>query len=202
MSAINSPVSHPITNKEKRRAAVRTADETIATLAELFPATFAAEGWQPHKPLKLGVHLDLVERGVLLRRECHRVLGRYCQRRAYQSALAAGGARFDLDGKPSGEVSAAEQDHAKGAVARMDAAMAEKAVAAKAALKAERAAKGAASKAQPKPAAPKPPAPKPALQLVPAPADAGPKRLGLAGLRRAAQARREHADGPEPPRAA
>ena len=33
---------------------------------------------------------DLVERGVLLLAECHRVLGRYCHRRAYQLALAGG----------------------------------------------------------------------------------------------------------------
>lgn len=41
------------------------------------------------------------------------------------------------------------------------------------------------------------------IQAAPAPADVSPKRpIGLADLKRAAQARREHADGPEPPRAA
>ena len=91
----------------------------------------------------------------------------------------------------------AEQEKARSVIAQLDALAIEKAVAAKAARKAERARKRAA------PAAPKPPAPKPALQLVSAPADIGPKRpIGLADLKRAAQARREHADGPEPPRAA
>jgi sRNA-binding protein len=192
--AINTPLSP---RREKRRAAVRAADELICLLAQLFPAVFTGARWQPHKPLTRGVHGDLIARGILLPDECRGLFRRYCGRRAYQVALAAGGPRFDLDGQPSGEITTAEQEAAKSAIAAMDAAMIEKAAAGKAARKAERARKRAA------PAAPNPPAPKPALQLVPAPADAGPKRpIGLADLKRAAQARREHADGPEPPRAA
>jgi sRNA-binding protein len=67
--AINSLASpQPTTSAEKRR---RALERIIATLAQLFPATFVAERWQRHKPLKLGIHLDLVECGVLLHRECH-----------------------------------------------------------------------------------------------------------------------------------
>jgi ProQ/FINO family len=58
-----TPVPPQLTaTAEKRRA----LEQTIAALAALFPATFAAEPWQPHKPLKLGIHLDLIARGVLL----------------------------------------------------------------------------------------------------------------------------------------
>jgi hypothetical protein len=52
------------------RAAARAVEEIIGLLAELFPATFIAERWQRHRPLKAGIHLDLIERGVLLPAEC------------------------------------------------------------------------------------------------------------------------------------
>src|SRR5258708_6429429 len=122
--AIYTPPSPQPNSLQRRRRAI---EETIATLAELFPQTFIAEKWQQHKPLKIGIDIDLVERGVLTAGECARVLGRYCcGRRAYQMALAAGGPRFDLDGQPSGEVTTAEQEAAKSAIAAMDAQMIEK----------------------------------------------------------------------------
>jgi len=37
----------------------------IAALAERFPTAFAAEDWQPHKPLKVGIHNDIAAAGVL-----------------------------------------------------------------------------------------------------------------------------------------
>jgi sRNA-binding protein len=58
-----------MSNAQKRRALA--IEQTIAALAALFPATFVADSWQRHKPLKLGIHLDLIARGVLVRRECH-----------------------------------------------------------------------------------------------------------------------------------
>src|SRR5258706_15841291 len=70
----------------------------IAVLAELFPELFVADGWKPHRPLKTGIHRDLVDRGVLLPDECRAVFRRYCSRLMYQRAVAAGGPRFDLDG--------------------------------------------------------------------------------------------------------
>src|SRR5712672_3211197 len=110
------PSSQPGGNSLQRRR--REIEQTIELLAELFPQTFIAEKWQQHKPLKIGIDSDLVERGVLTAAECARVLGRYCcGRRAYQVALAGGGPRFDLDGQPSGEVTIAEQEAAKAAIA-------------------------------------------------------------------------------------
>jgi ProQ/FINO family len=35
------------------------ANGGIAALAEHFPAVFALEGWQPHKPLKIGINNDI-----------------------------------------------------------------------------------------------------------------------------------------------
>jgi ProP effector len=175
MNPTNSLVSSQL-NANKKRA----LEDTIAALAELFPAAFTADRWLPHKPLKLGIHLDLIARGVLLRKECHLVLGRYCPRREYQAALVAGGVRVDLDGNPSGEVTATEQERAKSVIAHLDALMVEKAVAAKAAAKAGRAKR--ASKAPARPPA----------KAKSASALADPKqRSGLADLRRAAAERKQ-----------
>jgi ProP effector len=230
--ATNTPPStRPKTRADRRRRAI---DELIVVLSQLFPRTFVAQKWEQHVPLKVGTGDELIDQGILAPGECARTLGRYTARRSYQAALAVGGQRIDLDGNPAGEVSAAQQQAAKAAIARRDALAIEQVEAGKAAMKAARAAERAAShppeqklssladlkreadaiarmnalamekaasaKAAPpeKPLQAKPP---PALQLVPAP-EAGPKRLGLADLKRAAQARREHTGQPDPPRAA
>jgi len=134
----------------------------------LFPRTFTAEAWQPHKPLKRGIHRDLVARGVLLPAECRRVFAHYGHRRAYQVALAGGGVRIDLDGEPSGELTAAEREAAKRVIARLDALMIEKAKAAAAQAK-------AAAK----------------LKLMPAPEAGAERPSGLADLKRAAAERKQ-----------
>jgi ProP effector len=179
--AIKPPALPQATAKERRR---RALEDHIAALANRFPSTFVAESWLPHKPLKLGIHLDIIERGALPPTECHRVLGCYCRRRLYQAALASGGARIDLDGQVAGEVTTAEQEAARDAVARLDAFRIEKAAAAKVALNAERAAGHSASNAQAKPLA--------ASKLEPAPTvEACLKRSGLADLRRASLERKQ-----------
>jgi len=93
--ATTTPVPPQLTAAEKRRA----LEQTIAALAALFPATFAAEPWQPHKPLKLGTHLDLIARGVLLAHHVvafrgHRfVIHRHRRRRGEAATPAARRAR-------------------------------------------------------------------------------------------------------------
>jgi sRNA-binding protein len=182
--AINTPPSpQSAANAAQRRAVA--IDQVIATLAQLFPDTFVAEDWQPHKPLKplkLRIHLDLIARGVLMPAECRRVLARYCHRRAYQVALAGGGARIDLDGKASGDVTPAEQEVARGAIARMDALAIEKAAAGKVAPAAERAGSMAQAKLSANPES--------------TTTQAGPKQTsGLADLKRAALARKQAGSG-------
>jgi sRNA-binding protein len=91
-----------------------TADDVLATLAELFPACFVARHYEPHRPLKIGLRQDLV--GILTEAEVNAALGLYCRRLMYRRAIAAGGARIDLAGQPAGEVKAGRrrQDRQEG----------------------------------------------------------------------------------------
>jgi ProP effector len=81
----------------------RKADEIICVLAELFPQTFVAEAWRPHRPLKIGIHADLA--GVLTGDELRLAVRHYVNRLMYQRALVAGAARVDLEGNPAETVS-------------------------------------------------------------------------------------------------
>ncbi len=83
-----------------------------AWLAATYPATFNPDA---PLPLKIGVHVDLLARHPDLDpATLRRALKRYCERRAYQLALAREGAvRVDLDGKPAGEVLEDQRKFAK-----------------------------------------------------------------------------------------
>jgi ProP effector len=106
----------------------------IAALADLFPKTFTAERWKPHKPLKIGIHTDLIAAGILTPREVRNALAAYTKHRMYLAAVAAGGFRFDLNGNPAGEVTSVEAAHALESLARLDAAAKDMALHAKTAL--------------------------------------------------------------------
>jgi sRNA-binding protein len=161
------------------------SDTNIAALAALFPAAFAAEPWQAHRPLKVGIGKDLVARGVFGAREVNAVLKRYVERLTYQKCLAPGGARVDLDGHVAGEVSSEQRSRAERMVGRNEA----RQLAVGAAAKAEAVSKEAAGQAL-----------RPLWLLdgrvivMPPPAETKPStgsgRLGLADLKRAAQERR------------
>jgi sRNA-binding protein len=97
------------------------SDDDIAALAALFPAAFSAEPWRAHRPLKVGIGDELVARGVLPAREVNVALKQYVDRLKYQKCLAAGGARFDLEGKVAGEVSRQQRCRASRMVARIKA---------------------------------------------------------------------------------
>src|SRR4029077_17920485 len=97
------------------------SDNNIAALAALFPAAFSAEPWRTHRPLKVGIGDELVARGVLGAREVNAALKQYVDRLKYQKCLAAGGARFDLEGNLAGEVSTQQRCRASRMVARIKA---------------------------------------------------------------------------------
>jgi len=161
------------------------SDTNIAVLAALFPATFCAEPWQAHRPLKVGIGNDLVARGVLGAQEVDAVLKRYVDRLMYQKSLAAGDARVDLEGNVAGEVSREQRCRAARLVARIKARQQAEKAAAKA---------GAESEGAVKKAVMPPPVPDRKVVVMSTPVETRPAtgsgRLGLADLRRAALERR------------
>ncbi len=122
------------------------------------------------KPLKIGIHLELLERHPDLDFVgLKRALTLHCGRFAYQKALKPGAARLDLEGQPDGEVTAEQAEIARQRLAEL-----------KAALKAKKSAKSPAPSTPaptpvptPPPTPPTPPTPpsaisgRPVLRLKP-----------------------------------
>ena len=157
-----------------RRSAKKEGEAVVALriLLEQFPDCF---DWNNHRPLKIGIHKDLVARGVD-RRTARIGLSRYCRQIGYHQALVEGATRIDLDGQPTGIVTPQEARFAKkNYVAMLEAG------ASKQKGRCEQAAQGRKTAAE--------------LRQRPAviePAAAAPSgRLGLAELRAAGSQRRE-----------
>lgn len=89
-------------------------------LRERYPDLF---GNDP-KPLKIGIHLELLERHPELDFVgLKRALTLHCGRFAYQKALKPGAARLDLEGQPDGEVTAEQAEIARQRLAELKAAL-------------------------------------------------------------------------------
>jgi ProP effector len=178
------------------------ANGGIATLTEHFSAVFALEGWQPHRPLKIGINKDIAAAGIMPAEDIGPTLRLYVQRLMYQRALAAGGPRYDLNGEPCGEVTAEQAAGAATSASHIEAEAQTRGAAAMAARKTNKPRKvwkvfpdgydankpddcrepGNVAAA---------PTPAPELAATPAtPIKPAAKRLGLADLKRAAQERR------------
>jgi ProP effector len=145
--------------------------EGIAQLVELHPNCFR----QPRQPLKIGIHNDVIGRQMELQPGLIvSALRTYTRSVGYLETLKAGAARIDLEGNPVGTVTAADEADAKRKIAK---------AARRAAAKAIEDRKGKSAAVADLPSG-----------LVAATrqpiAPAGPRRLGLAGLKAAAQARR------------
>jgi sRNA-binding protein len=179
-TAASRTEGEPISNRRARREELK---RTIVVIAELFPAAFVADKWAQHRPLKIGIHVDLVATGLVTPRECTIALTAYTGRLQYQRAIATGGSRVDLGGNIAGEVTQDQIEHAVAVVASIEA----KAIAKAEAVRKEKALRKAAKEmaAEQHPASRTPPSPPPP------PSDgATPRRLGLADLKHAAAARR------------
>jgi ProP effector len=138
--------------------------ELIGVLAEGFPACFAVNP-SYRKPLKLGIHHDILAQlgDTISLRALSDALRIYVGNLGYLAALTAGADRLDLDGMPAGTVTVEHADIAKAQYER-------------------RRDKHKVKQKQPVVA-------KPAKPLKPAAAAS--RRLSLADLRTAAQARRQ-----------
>ena len=179
---------------------IARANRGIAVLAEHFPIVFSVEGWQPHKPLKIGIREDIAAAGIMPAEDIGPALRLYVRRLMYQRALAAGGSRYDLDGGPCGEITAEQAADAAIAATHIETKAQAKGTAAAVARKAKKPRRvwkvfpdgcaagkpdnreegGATTAASPLvPTTVSAPPPEPAI-----------KRLGLGDLKRAAQERR------------
>ena len=152
--------------KRARNAAV------IELLCERFPQTFNRGGPQP---LKVGIYGDVLAAlgDAVQARDLQSALRAYTSNARYLRALAAGACRVDLDGKPTGTVTAEDEAVAK---KRLAESVNETASQVKVALAGQ--------------AAPEVPAVRPAAENE---KPAAPKRLSLADLREAGRRRREAA---------
>lgn len=124
------PTSEPQQAKQAKRAKQQPAQERVrpegmnrrqwknfkhmCRIMALWPALFDMEN---PKPLKVGVLNDLTEditaRGLTVGTGALKAtLAIYTRRIRYQKALAAGGARYDLNGQPCGEVTPEQQQNA------------------------------------------------------------------------------------------
>ena len=107
-------------------------DAALARLAEAFPQTFVLEKYRPHRPLKVGIAADLVERWPAVERHAlAAALTVYTRRIMYLRSLVAGAARVDLEGNPAGEVTVQDAEHAAARLAKILASREAAAVAAK-----------------------------------------------------------------------
>ncbi|AJB37459.1 ProQ/FINO family protein [Escherichia coli] len=87
----------------------------IIRLVELWPESFNRE---KTKPLKVGIPDDLIQ-DIAIRElafgagTLHAAVASYVQSPCYYRALIAGGARYNLNGQPCGEVTPQEQKEAE-----------------------------------------------------------------------------------------
>lgn len=104
-----SPAAEKTGNKQNRKNRKK-----LERLVSLWPDAFNLEN---PRPLAIGIDKALVadiDRRQLSGAGSLRFsLGLYVHRSAYIKALAAGGQRYDLNGKPHGEVTTEQQERAK-----------------------------------------------------------------------------------------
>lgn len=89
-----------------------------ALLAVLFPCAFMREKPGVVKtPLKLGIHNDIITRGMIDPKTGHKLpairvkaaLWSYCNSPQYHASIVIGGRRVDLDGNEAGEITDAQR---------------------------------------------------------------------------------------------
>ena len=170
-------------------------NEGTDLLAELYPRCFCRTN---RRPLKVGIYEEVIsQHPEMSGPRIKRLLKKYTQCPEYWSTLTAGTPRIDLEGNVAGEVTATDEEDAKRKIAKG---------ARRAAAKAIEDPKAAAvppvtqSASQVEHVAPSPMKPEsaPVTDLPSSPVaaalqptvPAGQGRLGLAGLKAAAQARR------------
>ena len=149
--------------------------EGLDLLADLYPHCF---NHMNRRPLKVGIYEEVIsQRPEMSKPQIKRLLKEYTQSPEYWSTLTAGTPRIDLAGNVAGEVTAADEEDAKRKIAKGAWRVAAEAIEDRSAA-GQPPAKPVAERAGQQNAIPE--------TLTPS----GPPRVGLAGLKAAAQARR------------
>jgi sRNA-binding protein len=113
-STANPDRTQTVTESQRRwRARQRLGLDTLAVPAEWFPL------FRPptFRPLKLKIHLDLIERAPITAEEVDAALSIHCRSLSYLRAQVEGADRVDLDGNPAAADTAEEAANAKARIA-------------------------------------------------------------------------------------
>ncbi|MEY4564571.1 MAG: hypothetical protein RLZZ618_3848 [Pseudomonadota bacterium] len=97
-------------------SAAEPAIDCAAVLKQLFPKVFGAKA----QPLKLGIQADIQARspGTFSKKALSTFLRRHTANHAYLIAITKSQHRFDLDGEPSGDISAEHREAAQAELTR------------------------------------------------------------------------------------
>ena len=169
----------PFKNIMTEAAARATIGAVIRLLCDRFPQAFSGRG-QPRRPLKVGIHADLVTalNGAVRPPALKSALRAYTSKPSYLRALFAGTTRVSLDGSPAGTVTSEDETAARARLAELANPPQARTVGANTSPVTQ----VESATSAPSPAPPANPSGSP-----------GPKRLSLADLREAARRRREAA---------
>lgn len=101
--------------KAKILRAIKLNQKKTARLVALWPTLFSVE--KP-KPIKIGIHTELLAAAKdsslpITDAQIRACLATYANRYSYLVALCDGGYRYDIDGKPCGEVTVEEREKAR-----------------------------------------------------------------------------------------
>jgi ProP effector len=114
-SSAKSDQAQTVTESQRRwRERRRVGLDVLSVLSELFPTVFRPPTF---RPLKLKIHLDLIERAPVTAEEFDAALSIHCRAHSYLCASTEGAVRVDLDGNPAGTVTAEEAANAKARIA-------------------------------------------------------------------------------------
>lgn len=113
-TSIDKSAHKPARAARKQSAAAKRNHRRLEKLSGLFPAVINLT--EP-KPLKVGILEDMSQnlkaRGETFGEgQIKNALARYTRNWRYQTALAVGGSRYNIEGQPEGEVTAEQQQKA------------------------------------------------------------------------------------------
>jgi ProP effector len=104
-------VTDAVTSNSKSKAKNKAANQAaLQLLMETYPQAFDRSNV---RPLKIGIQDDLIADEKVAKNKIKRALASYVRAPQYFRSMTEGAPRVNLQGEPSGEVTAEEAEHAK-----------------------------------------------------------------------------------------